>query len=950
MNTVGLAMIVRDCEDTLRTCLESVKGLFDQVVIVDTGSVDSTPEIARKYGDVLLHPWQDDFSEARNFSFDQLNTDWGFWLDADDILLNRERFELMIQKAIDNQADALMLPYVYSLDAVGQQYLRDVIEPYVAQSLTISDEMWQTLKSRCDTYQFRERLIWMKSGVRWQYPVHEAFSMALFQKPSRWDGVRVVHRRHTRSKHAPSGRNLKILLNIPAQLRDERIEFQLGLELTHNSRVEDARQAFLRYLPLSTVPEEKYMAMHFLGDIALSQGDVQKSLEYNHQAIPIRPTWRMAYAGLLRASVRAENWEQAAFYGKQTKQAEIPDTAFAINPRNEAVAWRPDYVRSLVQLGRVAEALQEIEEGQQLDPDNADLKAMRETCASGMNIRRGQEAIAHAVEFFLRHDNAELAAIILGRLDEVTQDHPELRSLARVTNAVCGPAAAGQVIPDAIKGTYLEDDPRWAVIYDTLAQRPAIRSILNIGGPPGIDQAYARCGITGTVAWSVDPGGWGDGQYDAVMLWGVLERVQFPDRVVAEIRGSVRPGGWLFALSPNGPSNRGLAPPDPSRTRMRALSVDAFRQILGTVRMPQVTPPAEADSGDMFLMAQVPAAKRAPRTIAIVCPTAPELWGPQSLESGIGGSEEAVIRLSRAFSRRGHTVTVYGSGTVGRDVGFWGEVRYEPISAYAPSDILISWRHPEVFLGQVRPLEAGWKAVWLHDSVAKDLVAAAEPYVDLIWCISDYHATLYEGIPKLYRGRNGIDPHDMPGREEAGPKAVYVSSPFRGLDTLLELWPKIKAKVPDAEVHAYYGWQSAAAHLAVPEGAAFKARIEELCQQPGVVWHGRVGQPELYREMASARAWLYPTRWREEHCISAYLAQALGAWPVVYPLGALPQSVVFGSKVEGPETFVAAAAEALTSRGLEKERQIMMQWVRQHLSWDAVADEWERCWGGEPSW
>ena len=65
--SVSLTMIVRDEEKNLSKCLESVRGLFDEIVIVDTGSIDRTKEIAREFGaKVFDFVWIDDFAAARN--------------------------------------------------------------------------------------------------------------------------------------------------------------------------------------------------------------------------------------------------------------------------------------------------------------------------------------------------------------------------------------------------------------------------------------------------------------------------------------------------------------------------------------------------------------------------------------------------------------------------------------------------------------------------------------------------------------------------------------------------------------------------------------------------------------------------------------------------------------------------------------------------------------------
>ena len=88
-------MIVRDEEDHLAKCLESVRGLFDEIVIVDTGSVDRTKEIAREFGaKVFDFVWIDDFAAARNEALSHATGDYAFWLDADDVVEPAEREKL----------------------------------------------------------------------------------------------------------------------------------------------------------------------------------------------------------------------------------------------------------------------------------------------------------------------------------------------------------------------------------------------------------------------------------------------------------------------------------------------------------------------------------------------------------------------------------------------------------------------------------------------------------------------------------------------------------------------------------------------------------------------------------------------------------------------------------------------------------------------------------------
>jgi tetratricopeptide (TPR) repeat protein len=94
--TLSVCMIVKDEERFLAQCLESIKGVADEIIIVDTGSTDSTVEIARRYTDrVYFHAWNNSFSEARNHSLSYATCDWILQIDADEEL-EREDVPLLL--------------------------------------------------------------------------------------------------------------------------------------------------------------------------------------------------------------------------------------------------------------------------------------------------------------------------------------------------------------------------------------------------------------------------------------------------------------------------------------------------------------------------------------------------------------------------------------------------------------------------------------------------------------------------------------------------------------------------------------------------------------------------------------------------------------------------------------------------------------------------------------
>ena len=121
MITISLCLIVKNEEDTIGRCLESVKEIVDEIIIVDTGSIDKTKEIVSKFTlDVYDFSWIDDFSAARNFSFSKATKDYILWLDADDILLPEdvEKFK-ELKETLDPLIDSVTAKYNVGFDEYG---------------------------------------------------------------------------------------------------------------------------------------------------------------------------------------------------------------------------------------------------------------------------------------------------------------------------------------------------------------------------------------------------------------------------------------------------------------------------------------------------------------------------------------------------------------------------------------------------------------------------------------------------------------------------------------------------------------------------------------------------------------------------------------------------------------------------------------------------------------
>ncbi|WBY64304.1 MAG: Glycosyl transferase family 2 [Thermocaproicibacter melissae] len=117
MITVSVCMIVKNEEAVLARCLDSLKGIGDEIVIADTGSTDRTKEIAARYTDkVYDFPWNEDFAAARNFVLSKAEMEYIYSADADEVLddENRRKF-LEMKQTLSPDIEIVQMRYANQL-------------------------------------------------------------------------------------------------------------------------------------------------------------------------------------------------------------------------------------------------------------------------------------------------------------------------------------------------------------------------------------------------------------------------------------------------------------------------------------------------------------------------------------------------------------------------------------------------------------------------------------------------------------------------------------------------------------------------------------------------------------------------------------------------------------------------------------------------------------------
>lgn len=112
MVTISVCMIVKNEEAVLARCLDSLQGIADEIVIVDTGSTDKTKEIAANYTDKIYDfTWIHDFSAARNFAFSKATGDYIYSADADEVIKETDRQKFL-------QLKQMLLPEIEIVEMI----------------------------------------------------------------------------------------------------------------------------------------------------------------------------------------------------------------------------------------------------------------------------------------------------------------------------------------------------------------------------------------------------------------------------------------------------------------------------------------------------------------------------------------------------------------------------------------------------------------------------------------------------------------------------------------------------------------------------------------------------------------------------------------------------------------------------------------------------------------
>ncbi len=268
MITISVCMIVKNEEKVLARCLDCLKNIADEIVIVDTGSTDNTKEIAGGYTDRIYDfEWVDDFAKARNFAFSLCTKDYIYSADADEIIdeKNIEEFKKIKQ---------VLLPEI------------DVVQMIYKNQLEYNTTYNYDSELRPKLYKRVRNFVWEGS-------VHEAVRI----EPVIYDSdIEIIHK----PQGLHSGRDFRIFQkvleregNLPARLRR-----MYARELAVSGKDSDFREAapyFLKALEEESAEDDLKEDLYVIMRAMRVSGDKDGFFRYAVRAMAIGPCSETAF-------------------------------------------------------------------------------------------------------------------------------------------------------------------------------------------------------------------------------------------------------------------------------------------------------------------------------------------------------------------------------------------------------------------------------------------------------------------------------------------------------------------------------------------------------------------------------------------------------------------------------------------------------------------------------
>lgn len=303
--TLGLALIMKDELDDLERILKDYAQYFDEIFVTVT-HLETLTKIKTTKPPPKLHlsyfKWVNHFGKAREFNRKQVNTDYWFWMDADDTIENPQYLRELVKFMDSNKLDIMYLNYDYFQDEAGNP---------------------------TNTHQ-RERIIRTKADVKWSdAPIHETCENPNLRCGKAFN-VAVKHRMTQEELDEANKRNTKYLKDYWKKKKDPRTAYYLGLTYGIEENWDKSIEMF-KYSLKKGWPEQQADVWNRLAEVHYRKGDYKEALKATDEAIKLQPADPQPYYQKVAIYMGTKELPKALEWGKVAVSKPMLDTMFPVD-------------------------------------------------------------------------------------------------------------------------------------------------------------------------------------------------------------------------------------------------------------------------------------------------------------------------------------------------------------------------------------------------------------------------------------------------------------------------------------------------------------------------------------------------------------------------------------------------------------------------------------------
>lgn len=329
-------------------------------------------------------------------------------------------------------------------------------------------------------------------------------------------------------------------------------------------------------------------------------------------------------------------------------------------------------------------------------------------------------------------------------------------------------------------------------------------------------------------------------------------------------------------------------------------------------------------------------------------------------ERPLGGTETALIRLAETLSGRGQQVSIFSADPNASRHNSPKGPQYLPGSAVFSQGIFDVFVCVKDYRPAVRGAPGKRLFYWTGDGFDQFINFGlgdkrVSNKIEKFFAVSSWHKSSLcqaSGFPEsqttvIY---NGVHLEHFQAKEVRQPKRlIYTAAPYRGLTLLQQIFPALKARHPELELHIFSGLSvyDTDRPFAGPLQVEYERLKQSFSRMTACYFHGNVTQERLAKELLKSAVFVYPNTIFETCCITALEAQAAGCPVVASDNSALPETVgeagfVIPGQVGSQEyllAFIEAVDRLISSSSLWQEKsQAGLRRVREFYNWEKVAD------------